>query len=76
MHTAKTLATLNSESSLLITTSKTFNQETVMNAQTVKEWPLLWAKDPSAVVKHFVALYNNMTKAKELGIDPQNMSKF
>ena len=76
MHTAKTLATLNSESSLLITTSKTFNQETVMNAQTVKEWPLLWAKDPSAVVKHFVALYTNMTKAKELGIDPQNMSKF
>uniref|UniRef100_A0A8C9JRV5 Glucose-6-phosphate isomerase n=1 Tax=Panthera tigris altaica TaxID=74533 RepID=A0A8C9JRV5_PANTA len=76
-HIAKTLATLNPESSLFIIASKTFTtQETITNAETAKEWFLLSAKDPSAVAKHFVALSTNTTKVKEFGIDPQNMFEF
>ncbi|CAD7682502.1 unnamed protein product [Nyctereutes procyonoides] len=66
-HISKTLATLNPESSLFIIASKTFTtQETITNAET----------DPSAVVKHFVALSTNTTKVKEFGIDLQNMLEF
>nr|CAA82246.1 glucosephosphate isomerase [Sus scrofa] len=76
-HIAKTLATLNPESSLFIIASKTFTtQETITNAETAKEWFLQSAKDPSAVAKHFVALSTNTTKVKEFGIDPQNMFEF
>ncbi|KAI5280195.1 glucose-6-phosphate isomerase [Manis pentadactyla] len=76
-HIAKTLATLNPESSLFIIASKTFTtQETITNAETAKEWFLLSAKDSSAVAKHFVALSTNTAKVKEFGIDPQNMFEF
>ncbi|CAD7671965.1 unnamed protein product [Nyctereutes procyonoides] len=76
-HVSKTLATLNPESSLFIIAPKTSTtQETNTNAETAKEWFLLSAKDPSAVAKHFVALSTNTTKAKEFGIDPQNMFEF
>uniref|UniRef100_A0A8C2XVS2 Glucose-6-phosphate isomerase n=1 Tax=Capra hircus TaxID=9925 RepID=A0A8C2XVS2_CAPHI len=76
-HIAKTLATLNPESSLFIIASKTFTtQETITNAETAKEWFLLSARDPSAVAKHFVALSTNTAKVKEFGIDPQNMFEF
>lgn len=76
-HIAKTLASLNPESSLFIIASKTFTtQETITNAETAKEWFLQAAKDPSAVAKHFVALSTNTDKVKEFGIDPKNMFEF
>ncbi|KAJ1082477.1 hypothetical protein NDU88_002644 [Pleurodeles waltl] len=76
-HIAKTLAELNSETTLFIIASKTFTtQETITNAETAKEWLLSFANDPSAVAKHFVALSTNAPKVKEFGIDTANMFEF
>lgn len=76
-HIAKTLAELNAETTLFIIASKTFTtQETITNAETAKEWFLTFAKDPSTVAKHFVALSTNAPKVKEFGIDTANMFEF
>uniref|UniRef100_A0A671L5N3 Glucose-6-phosphate isomerase b n=1 Tax=Sinocyclocheilus anshuiensis TaxID=1608454 RepID=A0A671L5N3_9TELE len=59
-HIAKTLAELNTETTLFIIASKTFTtQETIINAESANEWFLQAAKDKSAVAKHFVALSTN-----------------
>uniref|UniRef100_A0A671QDJ2 glucose-6-phosphate isomerase n=1 Tax=Sinocyclocheilus anshuiensis TaxID=1608454 RepID=A0A671QDJ2_9TELE len=76
-HMAKTLAQLNTETTLFIIASKTFTtQETITNAETAKEWFLRAAKDTSAVAKHFVALSTNAPKVKDFGIDTNNMFEF
>lgn len=76
-HMAKTLAQLNTETTLFIIASKTFTtQETITNAETAKEWFLQAAKDTSAVAKHFVALSTNAPKVKDFGIDTKNMFEF
>uniref|UniRef100_A0A672KY73 Glucose-6-phosphate isomerase n=1 Tax=Sinocyclocheilus grahami TaxID=75366 RepID=A0A672KY73_SINGR len=76
-HMAKTLAQLNTETTLFIIASKTFTtQETITNAETAKEWFLRAAKDTSAVAKHFVALSTNAPKVKDFGIDTKNMFEF
>uniref|UniRef100_A0A671LBD6 Glucose-6-phosphate isomerase n=1 Tax=Sinocyclocheilus anshuiensis TaxID=1608454 RepID=A0A671LBD6_9TELE len=73
-HIAKTLAELNTETTLFIIASKTFTtQETIINAESANEWFLQAAKDKSAVAKHFVALSTNGPKVKDFGIDPENM---
>ncbi|CAL8349970.1 unnamed protein product [Merluccius merluccius] len=76
-HITKTLAQLNAETTLFIIASKTFTtQETITNAESAKEWFLAFAKDKSAVAKHFVALSTNGPKVKDFGIDTENMFEF
>ncbi|XP_061898635.1 glucose-6-phosphate isomerase a [Entelurus aequoreus] len=76
-HLAKTLAQLNSETTLFIVASKTFTtQETITNAESAREWFLRAAVNKSAVAKHFVALSTNAAKVKDFGIDTENMFEF
>ncbi|XP_025115351.1 glucose-6-phosphate isomerase-like isoform X2 [Pomacea canaliculata] len=76
-HLAKTLQSLNPETTLFIIASKTFTtQETITNATSAKQWFLEKIKDKNAVSKHFVALSTNGPKVKEFGIDEKNMFEF
>uniref|UniRef100_A0A8C6SKX1 Glucose-6-phosphate isomerase n=1 Tax=Neogobius melanostomus TaxID=47308 RepID=A0A8C6SKX1_9GOBI len=76
-HITKTLAQLNAETTLFIIASKTFTtQETITNAESAKAWFLEYAKDVTAVAKHFVALSTNAPKVKDFGIDTENMFEF
>ncbi len=68
---------LNAETTLFVIASKTFTtQETLVNAQTAKEWFLQYAKDTKAVAKQFVALSTNAREVAHFGIDTQNMFEF
>ncbi len=68
---------LNAETTLFVIASKTFTtQETLVNAQTAKEWFLQYAKDTKAVAKQFVALSTNAREVSNFGIDTQNMFEF
>ncbi|XP_068721298.1 glucose-6-phosphate isomerase-like [Montipora capricornis] len=76
-HLAKTVATLNPETTLFIVASKTFTTiETITNAKSAREWLLKTLKDKSAVAKHFIALSTNEEKVKEFGILKENMFAF
>ncbi|XP_074617562.1 glucose-6-phosphate isomerase-like [Acropora palmata] len=76
-HLAKTVATLNPETTLFIVASKTFTTiETITNAKSAREWLLKKLKDKSAVAKHFIALSTNEEKVKEFGILKENMFAF
>ncbi len=73
----ETLKNLNPETTLFLIASKTFTtQETMLNANSAREWFLATAKDESAIAKHFVALSTNTEKVKQFGIDPKNMFEF
>lgn len=76
-HLAKTVATLNPETTLFIVASKTFTTiETITNAKSAREWLLKKLKEKSAVAKHFIALSTNEEKVKEFGILKENMFAF
>ncbi|GAB6021803.1 hypothetical protein CHUAL_014139 [Chamberlinius hualienensis] len=76
-HIAETLKKLNPETALFIIASKTFTtQETLMNANSAKDWFLSSAKDSSAVAKHFVALSTNIPEVKKFGMDEKNVFEF
>ncbi|MFZ5594634.1 MAG: glucose-6-phosphate isomerase [Pseudomonadota bacterium] len=76
-HIAETLKHLDPETTLFIVASKTFTtQETLVNAQTAKQWLLKSAGDPAAVAKHFVALSTNAREVAAFGIDTRNMFEF
>ena len=76
-HIAETVKKLDPERTLFIIASKTFTtQETIVNAQSAKNWFLDHAKNPSAVAKHFVALSTNATAVSAFGIDTKNMFEF
>ncbi|MCF6808308.1 glucose-6-phosphate isomerase [Thiotrichales bacterium 19S9-12] len=64
---------LNPETTLFIVASKSFStQETLMNANTAREWLVQSASEESAVKKHFIALSSQPEKVKAFGIDDQN----
>lgn len=70
---AELLRKINPETTLFVIVSKTFStQETLTNAQTIRNWFLTWAK-PSEVEKHFVAVSTNIEKGTEFGISPKNI---
>jgi glucose-6-phosphate isomerase len=74
---AEKLKIMKPETSLFIIASKTFTtQETLINAQSAKDWFLATAKDPAAVAKHFVALSTNEKEVTKFGIDKANMFEF
>ena len=72
-HVNEVIKKLNPETTLFVVVSKTFTtQETLSNANTIKDWFLKSAGD-DAVAKHFVAVSTNITNVKAFGIDENNI---
>jgi glucose-6-phosphate isomerase len=70
------LSRVNPETTLFIIASKTFTTaETMMNANTARQWFLEHASE-AALAKHFVAVSTNVEAIKKFGIDPDNMFPF
>ncbi len=67
------LSIVNPETTLFIIASKSFTtQETLMNANTAREWLIDYYKDESAVANHFVAVSSALDKVAAFGIDLDN----
>jgi glucose-6-phosphate isomerase len=76
-HLAEVLRRVRPESTLFLVASKTFTtQETLVNAESARDWFLAAAKDRAYVAKHFVALSTNEGEVRRFGIDPANMFVF
>jgi len=76
-HLVKTLKNLNADTTLFIIASKTFTtQETMLNAESARNWFLEKGGNMKAVAKHFVAVSTNAEKVSAFGIDTQNMFGF
>ena len=74
---AESMRGLDPEETLFIVCSKTFTtQETLVNAQTAREWCLRTLKNDQAVARHFVAVSTNADEVAKFGIDPANMFEF
>jgi glucose-6-phosphate isomerase len=72
-HVMESLKGLDPETTLFVIVSKTFTtQETLSNAETVREWFLESAKQED-VAKHFVAVSTNIQRVTEFGIDADNI---
>jgi len=72
-HVNEVIKNLNPETTLFVIVSKTFTtQETLSNANTIKEWFLKHGKEKD-IAKHFVAVSTNIEKVKEFGIDENNI---
>ena len=72
-HVNEVIKNLNPETTLFVIVSKTFTtQETLSNANTIREW-FLKSAPKEAVSKHFVAVSTNIEKVKEFGIDEANI---
>jgi glucose-6-phosphate isomerase len=70
------LSRVDPETTLFIIASKTFTTaETMMNANTARQWFLQSASE-EALAKHFVAVSTNVEAIKKFGIDPANMFPF
>jgi glucose-6-phosphate isomerase len=72
-HVQEVLKKLNPETTLFVIVSKTFTtQETLTNAQTIRNW-FLQSAAPQDIAKHFVAVSTNLQKVSEFGIAPENI---
>jgi glucose-6-phosphate isomerase len=72
-HVVESLKGLNPETTLFVVASKTFTtQETLSNAETVREWFLKSATQYD-VAKHFVAVSTNIQRVTEFGIAEENI---
>ena len=72
-HVNEVLKKLNPETTLFVIVSKTFTtQETLSNANTIKEW-FLKSASKDDVAKHFVAVSTNIENVKSFGIDESNI---
>ena len=72
-HVNEVIKKLNPGTTLFVIVSKTFTtQETLSNANTIKEW-FLHSANEDAVAKHFVAVSTNITNVKAFGIDENNI---
>lgn len=72
-HVMETMKVLNPETTLFVIVSKTFTtQETLSNAETVREWFLQYAAQED-VAKHFVAVSTNIDKVTTFGIGRENI---
>ena len=73
----ETLQNLNPETTLFIVASKTFTTiETLTNATTAKQWLINHFNDDTSTDKHFVAVTASPSKAKDFGINPNNIFTF
>ncbi|WP_323787198.1 glucose-6-phosphate isomerase [Psychroserpens sp.] len=72
-HVNEVIKNINPETTLFVIVSKTFTtQETLSNANTLREWFLRNAPI-EAVSNHFVAVSTNIEKVKDFGIDETNI---
>jgi glucose-6-phosphate isomerase len=72
-HVQEIIKKLNPETTLFVIVSKTFTtQETLSNAETIKNWFLKYAK-ANDVSKHFVAVSTNISKVTAFGISENNI---
>lgn len=72
-HVNEVIKKLDPETTLFVIVSKTFTtQETLSNANTLKDWFLKSANN-DAIAKHFVAVSTNIEKVKGFGIDGNNI---
>ncbi|WP_298238710.1 glucose-6-phosphate isomerase [uncultured Algibacter sp.] len=72
-HVNEVIKKLDPETTLFVIVSKTFTtQETLSNANTIKEW-FLHSANQEAIAKHFVAVSTNIEKVKGFGIDENNI---
>ena len=72
-HVNEILKKLNPETTLFVIVSKTFTtQETLSNANTIREWFLKHATQKD-VAKHFVAVSTNTAKVQAFGIEASNI---
>ncbi len=72
-HVQETIKNLNPETTLFVIVSKTFTtQETLTNANTIREW-FLNSAYKEAIPKHFVAVSTNLKSVQEFGIEKENI---
>lgn len=72
-HVNEILKKLNPETTLFVIVSKTFTtQETLSNANTIKEW-FLKSASKQDIARHFVAVSTNIEKVKGFGIEEENI---
>jgi glucose-6-phosphate isomerase len=75
-HINNTLETLNPDTTLFIVSSKSFTtQDTMMNAETARDWLLRKITDPKQLELHMVAVTSNTRAAVEFGINEKNIFK-
>ena len=71
-HVQEVLKKVNPETTLFVIVSKTFTtQETLSNAQTIREW-FLTAGSEVDIAAHFVAVSTNLQRVQAFGIAPEN----
>jgi glucose-6-phosphate isomerase len=71
-HVQEVLKKVHPETTLFVIVSKTFTtQETLSNAQTIREW-FLKAGSESDIAAHFVAVSTNLQRVQAFGIAPEN----
>lgn len=76
-HLIETLSELDPETTLFIIASKTFStQETMLNANSARQWVLDHLHDQAAIARHFVAVSTHTERVKAFGIDTANMFEF
>lgn len=72
-HVNEVIKKLNPETTLFVIVSKTFTtQETLSNANTIKDW-FLKSADEDAIAKHFVAVSTNIKNVTAFGIEENNV---
>lgn len=72
-HVQEVLKKVNPETTLFVIVSKTFTtQETLSNAQTIREW-FLTAGSEADIASHFVAVSTNLQRVQAFGIAPENI---
>ena len=75
-HITNTLETLNPDTTLFIIASKSFTtQDTMMNAETARDWLLHKIGDPKLLELHMIAVTANVEAAVEFGINKNNVFK-
>ena len=72
-HVSEIIKDLNPETTLFIIVSKTFTtQETLSNANTIKEW-FLRSGSEKDIARHFAAVSTNLDAINQFGIDQENV---
>ncbi len=73
-HITDTLEKLNPATTFFIISSKSFTtQDTMVNAETARQWHINDVGDDSQIDKHFSAVSSNVEAAKAFGIDEKNI---
>jgi len=76
-HLTEILKFVEPESTIFVVSSKTFTtQETMLNAQSARDWFVEVTGNEKAVARHFVAVTTNKQAASEFGILEENMFEF